>query len=295
MSSTLCVRLTKFPRNNHYDTIGRAIAYIREHAKDQPRLGEIAQQVGMSPQHLLETFKTWAGITPKQFLKILTLNHAKQLLLEDYSTFETSMECGLSGTGRLYDLFVTVEAVTPGEFKRLGKGLLLKWGIHASPFGDCLIVASARGLTHLYFPGEEKPADLIAALERTWPFAKIKRDESFTAPYIEIIFYGTGQGKTLPLLLKGTPFQLKVWQALLEIPNGNTTAYSRLAEQIGRPAAHRACATAVGDNPISYLIPCHRVLRKSMALGGYRWGLDRKCAILATELELQESAKGVSF
>ena len=283
MSKTLRIRLTEFTRNNHYDTVGRAIAYIREHARQQPNLGEIARHAGMSPQHLLETFHRWAGITPKQFLKILTLTHAKQLLLEDYSTLETSMECGLSSTGRLYDLFVTVEAVTPGEFKRLGKGLVLRWGIHTSPFGDCMIVASERGLTHLYFPGEETAVDLVAALERTWPFATIRKDDAFTAPSAAKVFYGRSQDDTLPLLLKGTPFQLKVWQALLEIPQGDTTAYSRLAQKIGRPAAHRACATAVGDNPISYLIPCHRVLRKSMELGGYRWGLDRKCAILATE------------
>lgn len=285
MSKTLRIRLTEFTHNHHYDTVGQAIAYIREHTKSQPSLSEVARYVGMSPQHLLETFHQWAGLTPKQFLKILTLNHAKQLLLEDYSTFEASMECGLSGTGRLYDLFVTVEAVTPGEFKRLGKGLTLRWGIHNSPFGECMIVASERGLTHLYFPDEETPEDLVNALERTWPFAEIRHDVAFTVSYIQKIFYGDSREEKLPVLLKGTPFQLKVWQALLEIPQGNTTAYSQLAEKIGRPAAHRACATAVGDNPISYLIPCHRVLRKSMGLGGYRWGLDRKCAILATESE----------
>lgn len=288
MSEALRIQLPVFPKNSHYETIGRAIAYIRKNTKSQPRLDEIAQHVGMSPQHLIETFKNWAGITPKQFLKVLTLKHAKQLLLEDYSTLETSMECGLSGGSRLYDLFVTLEAVTPGEYKQRGKGLELKYGMHSSPFGDCLVVASERGLTHLFFPGTESPAELLNDLRRTWPFAKIINDPAFTASYIDRIFYGENKEKELPLLLKGTPFQLKVWQALLTIPNGNTTAYSKLAEQMGKPTAHRACATAVGDNPISYLIPCHRVLRKSMELGGYRWGLDRKCAILATELGFSE-------
>ncbi len=278
------IQLRSFPQNHHYVTVGRAIAFIRENLISQPSLNEIANHVGVSSQHLIEIFHTWAGITPKQLIKVLTLDNAKKLLLENYSNLETSYEVGLSGTGRLHDLFVTIDSMSPGEFKMQGRGLQMHWGLHMTPFGNCLLIATQRGLTHLYFPDDESIEELIGHLSQKWKHAQFSENPIQTALYVDQIFYGKSASKPLPLLLKGTPFQVKIWQALLEIPNGNTTAYSKLAAAIGKPAAHRAAATAVGDNPISYLIPCHRVLRKTLALGGYRWGLDRKTAMLATEL-----------
>ncbi len=283
--SDIRLKLPVFDKNHHYVTVAKAIGYLREHLCDQPSLATLARHVGMSSAHLLEVFREWAGITPKQFLKVLTLERAKQLLSDQASNLETSLECGLSGTGRLHDLFVTIEAVTPGEFKTAGRGLTMHWGLHDTPFGQCLLIATQRGLSHLYFPNEEPISHLICSLKKNWAGASWIEEPAVTQPYVEQIFFGACPDHPLPLLLRGTAFQVKVWRALLEIPHGDTTAYSRLAEKIGKPAAHRACATAVGDNPISYLIPCHRVLRKNLALGGYRWGLDRKTAILATELQ----------
>lgn len=283
--ATVRIQVPVFSEKHHYQTVGKAITYLQEHTYDQPTLADLARHVGMSPQHLIEVFQSWAGITPKQLLKVLTLSKAKQLLHQSFSNVETSMQCGLSGTGRLHDLFVTIDAVSPGEFKSAGAGVYMQWGLHDTPFGRCLAVATHRGLSHLFFPDQEQPQALIEHLEHSWNQASIEENRAVTQPFIDQIFYGTRTDQPLRMLLKGTPFQVKVWRALLEIPNGETTAYSALAKAINRPAAHRACASAVGDNPISYLIPCHRVLRKNLALGGYRWGLARKTAMLATEID----------
>jgi len=278
------IQLPTFQKSHHYEVVSQAIAYLRSEFQSQPSLADVASRVNLSSQHLLEVFHQWAGITPKQLLKVITLDHAKKILLEGHSNLETSIECGLSGPGRLHDLFVTIDAVTPGEFKTKGVGLQLDWGLHKTPFGNALIMATPRGLSHLFFPEDGGVSELLAELRRKWTGAVIRKNPASTQSFVDRIFYDSDPSQAIPLLLKGTPFQLKVWQALLEIPNGNTTAYSVLARELGEEKAHRACASAVGDNPISYLIPCHRVLRKNLNLGGYRWGLDRKVAILATEL-----------
>lgn len=277
------LQLPKLEPTAHYETVSRAIQYIREQAGSQPSLADIAAHVGMSPSHLIEVFHTWAGITPKQLLKVFTLDRAKPLLRENLSTLDASLACGLSGSGRLHDLFVTIDAVSPGEFKRKGKGLTFEWGIQDTPFGSCFIACSQRGLSHLHFLPPNHAAEMLEELRRDWNCATVVENRDATAAIVQQIFHGAQSGQPLPLVLKGTAFQVKVWRALLEIPPGQTVAYSALAHAIGEPAAHRACASAVGRNPIAYLIPCHRVLRKNLALGGYRWGLERKAAMLASE------------
>jgi len=274
---------TNLDPKNH-QRIAAAIGFILDHYQDQPRLADIAKHVGLSSWHFNRLFRSWAGVTPKQLVQFLSLRAAKKSLDQHASILSASLNAGLSGPGRLHDLFVTIEAMTPGEYKNGGAGLVLDYGFSASPFGDVLLAGTRRGLSHLSFV-DRGSDEAIAELSKAWPNATLERNEQGMSALAGQIF--SGREKALQLRLKGTNFQLQVWQALLKIPSGNQTSYSDLARTIGRPNSHRAVANAVGRNPVAWLIPCHRVLRASGALGDYRWGVDRKAEILTWELAQQ--------
>ena len=270
------------PRN--HERIATAIGFILDHFQDQPRLEEIANHAGLSSWHFNRLFRSWAGVTPKQLVQFLSLRAAKESLDRQASVLSASLHAGLSGPGRLHDLFVTIEAMTPGEYKNGGAGLVLEYGLSESPFGDVLLAGTQRGLSHLSFVDKGKDG-AVNDLSNAWPNATLERNDDVMSALARKIF--SGGGNALRLRLKGTNFQMQVWQALLKIPSGNQTSYSELAGIVGRPTSHRAVANAVGRNPVAWLIPCHRVLRASGALGGYRWGVDRKAEILTWELAQQ--------
>lgn len=269
-----------------YQRIAQAIHFLKKAAPEQPSLDEAAAQVGLSPYHFQRLFRRFAGVSPKRFLQHLTTEHAKQLLQQSTSILNTSFSVGLSGPGRLHDLLVNVEAVTPGEYKSGGIDLKIEYGLHPTPFGECFIAVTERGICRLEFI--DSVIDTMAAqrLRKTWPKALLKEETVKTGKIIQQIFSSSHSPEKRPLLLllRGTNFQLKVWQALLKIPQGCVASYGYLAEKLGQPNASRAVGTAIGNNPISYLIPCHRVLRGDGGIGGYRWGIDRKQAILGKEL-----------
>ena len=277
-----------------YHRIATAIHFLKNTALDQPSLDDAAKQVALSPYHFQRLFRRFAGVSPKRFLQYLTSEHAKELLEQSTSVLETSFSIGLSSPSRLHDLLVTVEAVTPGEYKSGGNNLQIDYAIHPTPFGECMIAVTKRGICRLEFIDSEEEKIAIQRLQKAWPNALIKKDENMTENIIQKIFnpQNFSANKPLPLLLQGTNFQLKVWQALLKIPEGCVTSYGYLAEKIGQPTASRAVGTAIGNNPISYLIPCHRVLRSDGGIGGYRWGTDRKLAILGREFCAVEGLKG---
>lgn len=263
-----------------YAIIEAAIRYLETHAERQPSLDDLAAHTGYSPSHLQRMFTAWAGVSPKKYLSFLTLNHAKKLLRERHSVLETSLEAGLSSTGRLHDLFVSWEAMSPGVYASGGDGLALRYGWFDSPFGEALAIGAEKGLTGLAFTAETGREAALADMVSRWPAARIVEDKQAIAEMAEASFGSGGEAK---LALIGAPFQIKVWEALLSIPSGYVTTYSDIARRIGRPTASRAVGTAVGRNPISWLIPCHRALRKSGELGGYHWGLRVKRAMLAYE------------
>jgi AraC family transcriptional regulator, regulatory protein of adaptative response / methylated-DNA-[protein]-cysteine methyltransferase len=268
-----------------YSRVEQAIRYLEAHVQEQPGLAEVADQVGLSEFHFQRLFHRWAGVTPKAFLQCLTLARAKALLADSRSLMETSLELGLSGTGRLHDLFLGLEAMTPGEFKRAGEGLTLSWGIHATPFGEALFALAPRGLCGLSFLDGARRAKALAGFQDRWPGARLVEDSRQTeACADEVVARMQGApSRPLALVLKGSPFQIKVWEGLLAIPEGGVASYQGLAERIGAPKASRAVGTALSLNPIGYLIPCHRVIRASGAVGEYRWGTVRKQALLGVE------------
>ncbi len=268
-----------------YARIERAIRYLdREHVA-APSLAQVAEHVGLSEAHFQRLFTRWAGISPKRFLQHRTAVIVKQLLRERRPLLEVTYEAGLSGPGRLHDLLVNAEAVTPGEFQRAGKGLVIRYGFHPTPFGDCLVAVTPRGICHLAFTQPISRAEALARLRHDWGGAELVADQAGTRLAAAKAFPPPGSAPSpgLALHVKGTNFQLKVWRALLEIPTGSVTTYGDLAKAIGDPNASRAVGTAVGSNPVSYLIPCHRVIRASGELGGYAWGPDRKRTMLALE------------
>jgi AraC family transcriptional regulator of adaptative response/methylated-DNA-[protein]-cysteine methyltransferase len=278
--------------NSDYKRIEQAITYLEEHALEQPALHEVAAHIGLSAYHFQRLFQSWAGVSPKRFLQYLTLEHAKKLLRDSVSVLDAALDVGLSSPSRLHDLFVSVEAMTPGEFKTQGRDLLISYGFHATPFGECLLAVTPRGICNLAFVEPEKRGDALGELRATWQEATLVEDQSAGTELIKQIFC-PNRGKAQPplrLLLKGTNFQLKVWAALLCIPAGIAVSYGSLAKAVGSPKAHRAVGAAAGHNPIAYLIPCHRVLRANGDIGGYHWGTARKRAILAREAALCEPA-----
>jgi AraC family transcriptional regulator of adaptative response/methylated-DNA-[protein]-cysteine methyltransferase len=267
-----------------YLRIEQAILYLENHYKDQPELGEVAANIGLSEYHFQRLFARWAGVSPKRFLQFLTKEGAKELLDRSENLLETTHQVGLSSLGRLHDLFVTVEAVTPGEYKSRGAGVTIRYGLHATPFGKCLIATTDRGICHLSFV-QSSEGDAIDGLVAEWKQARMIEDYRATAPLVRPIFdlQYSDDRKPLNVHLRGTNFQLKVWEALLQIPAGEVTTYAGIAARIGRPAAARAVGTAIGHNPIAVLIPCHRVIRKIGEFGNYRYGALRKKALLARE------------
>jgi AraC family transcriptional regulator of adaptative response/methylated-DNA-[protein]-cysteine methyltransferase len=273
--------------SNDYLLVEKAIRFLEEHASRQPDLSTVAASVGMSEYHFQRLFSRWAGISPKRFLQYLTKEGAKQLLERD-SVLGAAYGVGLSSPGRLHDLLVQTEAVTPGEYRLRGAGLDIRYGFHPTPFGECLIGLTGRGICHLSFV-EASPEDSLKALHKMWPQAGFEEDQAATASLLGPIFeLGQHPGEPLSLYLSGTNFQLKVWEALLRIPPGQAATYQAIARLIGQPAAARAVGNAVGHNPVAVLIPCHRVLRKAGEFGSYRWGTPRKKAILGREAAAME-------
>ncbi len=266
-----------------YVLIEQAIEYLESNAQRQPDLSEIASAVGLSEFHFQRVFTRWAGISPKRFLQFVTKENAKQLLDRSENLLDATYQVGLSSLGRLHDLFVTTEAVTPGQYKSHGSGLTIRYGLHPTPFGECLIGVTERGICHLSFV-QDSEGDAIDGLVAEWQQAAMVEDYETTVPLVEPIF-DLSQRSVHPLHvhLRGTNFQIKVWEALLRIPVGEVTTYGQIASGIGQPTAPRAVGSAVGHNPIAVLIPCHRVIRKLGEFGNYRYGATRKKALLAHE------------
>src|ERR1700729_1222558 len=268
-----------------YDVVRRAIGHIRGHWREQPEIEAIAEAAGVTPTELHHLFRRWAGLTPKAFLQALTLDGARRLLRDSASVLDATYEVGLSGPGRLHDLFVTHEAMSPGEWKTGGEGLTIRYGFHASPFGHALVMATERGLAGLAFAdaGEEQAA--LTDMKRRWPRAAYVEDSARTAVVAKRIFDQSQWQESQPLrvVLIGTDWEVRVWEALLQIPMGRLTTYSDIASKIHKPAAARAVGAAVGKNPVSFVVPCHRVVGKSGDLTGYHWGITRKRAMLGWE------------
>lgn len=268
----------------NYDKIAKAIEFIVANAKEQPSLFDVAEEVSISQFHFQRVFTEWAGVSPKKFLQYITTGYLKEKIRESSNLLELAESAGLSSQSRVYDHFTALEAVTPQEFKTSGKGLQISYGFHETPFGECFIAVTDRGICAMAFVDEASRDEQLIFLAKKWHHASIMADQEATEKYVKRIFEKENDalGK-LPLVVQGTNFQVKVWEALLAIPNGAVTTYQQIAKSIGSPGAVRAVGTAVGDNPIAYLIPCHRVIRKEGMLGEYRWGSLRKKALIGWE------------
>ena len=275
-----------------YQAIGKALTWLAEAYLDQPSLADAAAQAGLSPYHFQRLFTRYVGVSPKKFVQHLTLSHAKQSLAEAASVLDAAYDAGLSGPSRLHDLFITHEAMTPGEWKLAAADKELRYGWHLSPFGDCLIIATERGVCGLGFALDAGRAATLANLAHDFGRARLIEDPAATAPYAAAVF--GGERGPVHLILHGTALQLKVWEALLRIPQGAVVSYGQLAASVGRPTAARAVASAVARNSISLLIPCHRVIRATGALTHYRWQPERKRALLAWEAAHDDAAAGVA-
>ena len=266
-----------------YERIEKAIAFIEANFRQQPSLDQIAASVQLSKFHFQRLFKRWAGVTPTQFMHALTVEYAKGQLANAHTVFDTALDAGLSGAGRLHDMFVNIEAMTPGEYKQQAAGLTITYGIHDTPFGAALLATTPRGICALRFLSEETKETTLANWQAEWPQATFTQDNVATQPYINQIFANQLSDKPLKLALKGTNFQVQVWQALLNIPSGSLVTYQDVAEGIGKPKATRAVASAIAKNPVGYLIPCHRVISKAGKAHNYRWGSARKKALIGYE------------
>lgn len=271
--------------NEDYERIEKAIKFLKANFSSQPALKEIADHIGLSEFHFQRLFSRWVGISPKRFLQFLTKEYAKTLLENRINLLDVTYEAGLTSPSRLHDLFVTCEAVTPGEYKSKGQGVSITYGFHPSPFGQCLLAITERGICGLYFVKNGDHRDVLAEFKGYWQNANLTEDSSSTAHLMPQIFTPAQSGRQNPLhlILKGTNFQIKVWEALTKIPFGAVVSYEDVAVQVGIPGATRAVGTAVGHNPISYIIPCHRVIRKNAEFGNYGSGPARKKAILGWE------------
>lgn len=265
----------------HYTQIATAIQYLQAHYQDQPSLEELAAVVNMSPFHFQRLFTEWAGVSPKQFVRFLSLQQAKQLLQQEGNLLSVADATGLSGTGRLHDLFVQMEGMTPGEYRNGGASLQISYQFLESPFGRLLVAATSKGICRMVFMEEEETA--LNELQALYPNAYYQNENHTCFARLPILFQPQQPWPQLKLHIKGTPFQLQVWQALLRIPEGRCISYGSMAKYLKQPNASRAVGTAIGANPVAFLIPCHRVIQATGALGGYRWGLPRKTAILGWE------------
>jgi len=276
-----------------YDSVRRAIAFISEHWRAQPTIEAIADAAGATPDELHHLFRRWAGLTPKAFIQALTLDHAKSLLRDSASILDAALDSGLSGPGRLHDLFVTHEAMSPGEWKSGGASMTLRYGFHPSPFGTAIVIATDRGLAGLAFADSGGEQAALADMQGRWPNATYVEAYLSTAPLAQRIFDPKLWRPDQPLrvVLIGTDFEVRVWETLLKIPMGKAVAYSDIANKINSPKASRAVGAAVGKNPISFVVPCHRALGKDGKLTGYHWGITRKQAILGWEAGQLSAAK----
>ncbi|HJU31335.1 MAG TPA: bifunctional helix-turn-helix domain-containing protein/methylated-DNA--[protein]-cysteine S-methyltransferase [Hyphomicrobiaceae bacterium] len=274
-------------RSRDYEHIRRAIAFLSSNWTEQPSLERLAEHIGLSPAHCQKLFKRWCGLSPKEFVQAITVDHARSLLEGSASVFDAALEVGLSGGSRLHDLFVSHEAMTPGDYKRRGKGLDMAYGFHASPFGEALLIATERGLAGLAFVDEDKGQtrqDALADMMQRWPRANYVEAPQKTAAHARQVFASEwDRRQPVRLVMIGTDFDVRVWESLLKIPMGRAVSYTDIARHIGSPSASRAVGSAVGRNPISFVVPCHRVLRGDGSLGGYHWGLTRKRALIGWE------------
>lgn len=268
-----------------YARIERAIAYLRAQRPEQPDLGELAAHIGLSESRTQRLFSRWAGVSPKRFLQFLTVQYAKRQMAQTGDVLGVSLASGLSGAGRLHDLFVTMEAMSPGEFRRAAAGLVIHYGSGDTPFGQALIAATGRGVCHLSFVEPGGLSMAVADLRNAWPEACLRRDDAASAGLLRQVFGASGRGpdKGLSLWVSGSNFQIQVWRALLQVPFSGLLSYRQLADLAGRPGAARAVGSAMACNPVAYLIPCHRVLRESGDFGVYHWGSERKMAICGWE------------
>ncbi len=271
--------------NDDYTRIAKAIEFLEQNFQRQPDLREIAQSAGLSEFHFQRLFRRWAGISPKRFVQFLTLEYAKRMLEKSSNLLDATYDAGLSSPSRLHHLFVAIEAMTPGEFKRQGAGLNISYGFHPTPFGECLLAVTGRGICGLGFIGKGGREQALRDLRSRFPEARFEENGQATCAYAERIFRHArhDDGRPLTLVLKGTNFQIKVWEALLKVPEGALTSYEDLARAIGKPSALRAVGAAVGRNPVAYIIPCHRAIRKAGVIGDYHWGGVRKKAMLVWE------------
>jgi AraC family transcriptional regulator of adaptative response/methylated-DNA-[protein]-cysteine methyltransferase len=275
-------------RSHDYDLIRRAIAFLSETWTEQPSLDALAEHLALSPTHCQKLFKRWCGLSPKEFVQAITVDRARALLAGSASVLDAAYEVGLSGGSRLHDLFVSHEAMTPGDYKRRGEGLEMAYGFHASPFGEALLIATERGVAGLAFVDEDKGQtrqDALADMMQRWPRARYAEAPQKTAAHARVIFNPSDWSPARPvrLVMIGTDFDVRVWQTLLKIPMGKAVSYIDIARHIGAPTASRAVGSAVGRNPLSFVVPCHRVLRGDGNLGGYHWGLTRKRALIGWE------------
>lgn len=275
-----------------YTRVEQAISYIADRFKEHPTLEEVAAHVHLSPFHFDRLFTRWAGISPQRFMRFLTKEYARQVLAESGNLLDATYQAGLSGTSRLHDLFVTYEAMTPAQYREQAAGLIIRYGFHDTPFGECLLSLTDRGICGLTFQPTAEREAALAQLAATWPGATLLAQESETALVVSQLFAPTDpNGLPLTLLLKGTNFQIKVWEALLRIPAGKYASYKSVAAAIGQPGASQAVGNAVGANAIGYLIPCHRVIQEHGGPGGYRWGRARKQALLGWEASRAEQER----
>ncbi|PSN17655.1 6-O-methylguanine DNA methyltransferase [filamentous cyanobacterium CCP5] len=288
MTSPIALVDTAIHSRDTYDRMAQAIAFMAQNHRHQPDLRVIAEHVHLSEYHFQRLFTQWAGTSPKRFAQFLTLAYAKAKIQETRNLLEASLASGLSSPGRLHDLFVTLEAMSPGEFKSGGAGLQIRYGVHPTPFGDGLIATTARGICNLQFLDGGAGGTVESYVRSLWANAEISRDQAVTGEIRDRIFSPAKSDPALALHVRGTNFQIQVWRGLLGIPQAGLMTYQGLAQTLGRPTAARAVGNAVGKNPVGYLIPCHRVIRESGALGGYRWGLERKRTLLGWEASQQD-------
>ncbi len=275
----------------NYNRIAEAIDYIKQHFKDQPNLDEVAEKVHLSPFHFQRLFTDWAGVSPKKFLQYISVEHAKEILRDKQSTlFDAANETGLSGTGRLHDLFIKIEGMTPGEFKNGGENLFINYSYAESPFGNIIVASTSKGICYMAFADNEESA--LVALQQHFPNAHFKQMVDLIQQNALFIFtHDWSKLHQIKLHLKGTDFQLKVWETLLKIPMGQLSTYGTIAESIKNPNASRAVGTAIGSNPVAFLIPCHRVIQSTGTFGGYMWGPTRKTAIIGWEASKTDVSK----
>lgn len=269
--------------NKHYRLVSETIRFVAENQSQQPNLDQLSAEMGVSPHHLQRTFQSWAGVSPKQFLKFLTRQAALDRLKSGHSVLDSALDSGLSGPGRLHDLMVSTEALTPGEIRKRGAGVKIAYGFGATPFGSALLAWTDRGINFLGFCDELGPENTLASLKSQWANSEFQEEPDGAGKRLDAIF-DNKEDSSIKLWLRGSPFQLKVWQALLSIPDGEHSTYGQLARHIGNPGAARAVGSAVGSNPVSWIIPCHRVIRQVGDIGGYRWGELTKKALIGYEV-----------